>query len=37
MAHPIDRKLAVILSAKVVGYSRLRAEDEDAKLRAAGP
>ncbi len=28
-AEGIERKLAAILSADVVGYSRLRAEDED--------
>ncbi len=28
MADPIDRSLAAILSADVVGYSRLMAEDE---------
>ena len=28
MAGPIERKLAAILSADVVGYSRLMAEDE---------
>jgi adenylate cyclase len=33
MADPIDRKLAAILSADVVGYSRLMAEDEDATVR----
>jgi adenylate cyclase len=33
MAHPIERKLAAILSADVVGYSRLMAEDEDATVR----
>ena len=33
MAHPIERKLAAILSADVVGYSRLIAEDEAATIR----
>jgi adenylate cyclase len=33
MAEPIDRKLAAILSADVVGYSRLMAEDEAATIR----
>jgi adenylate cyclase len=33
MAGPIDRKLAAILSADVVGYSRLMAEDEAATIR----
>jgi adenylate cyclase len=33
MADPIDRKLAAILSADVVGYSRLMAEDEAATIR----
>ncbi len=28
--EPIDRKLAALLSADAVGYSRLMAEDEDA-------
>ncbi len=36
MAHPIERKLAAILSADVVGYSRLIAEDE-ALRRHVGP
>jgi TolB-like protein/class 3 adenylate cyclase len=31
---PTERKLAAILSADVVGYSRLMAEDEDATVRA---
>jgi adenylate cyclase len=33
MAQPIERKLAAILSADVVGYSRLMAEDEAATIR----
>ena len=33
MADTIDRKLAAILSADVVGYSRLMAEDEAATIR----
>ncbi|MCH8890622.1 MAG: tetratricopeptide repeat protein [Myxococcales bacterium] len=33
MADPIERKLAAILSADVVGYSRLMAEDEDSTVR----
>ncbi len=33
MAHSIERKLAAILSADVVGYSRLMAEDEAATIR----
>jgi adenylate cyclase len=33
MADPIDRKLAAILSADVVGYSRLMADDEAATIR----
>ncbi|MDH3227790.1 MAG: adenylate/guanylate cyclase domain-containing protein, partial [Thermoleophilia bacterium] len=32
-ADPIERKLAAILSADVVGYSRLMAEDEAATIR----
>ncbi len=28
MPDPVERKLAAILSADVVGYSRLMAEDE---------
>ncbi len=32
-ADPVERKLAAILSADVVGYSRLMAEDEDATVR----
>jgi adenylate cyclase len=32
-APPAERKLAAILSADVVGYSRLMAEDEDATVR----
>jgi adenylate cyclase len=31
--HGVERKLAAILSADVVGYSRLMAEDEDATVR----
>ena len=31
--EPVERKLAAILSADVVGYSRLMAEDEDATVR----
>ncbi len=30
---PVDRRLAAILSAEAVGYSRLRAEDEAATIR----
>ncbi len=33
-AHRVDRRLAAILSADVVGYSRLMAEDERETLRA---
>ncbi len=33
MAPDIERKLAAILSADVVGYSRLMAEDEAATIR----
>ncbi len=33
MAQPIERKLAAILSADAVGYSRLMAEDEAATIR----
>jgi class 3 adenylate cyclase len=33
MAGPIERKLAAVLSADVVGYSRLMAEDEAATIR----
>ena len=33
MAEPAERKLATILHADVVGYSRLMAEDEDATVR----
>ncbi len=33
MADPIERRLAAILSADVVGYSRLMAEDEAATIR----
>jgi adenylate cyclase len=32
-ADPVERKLAAILSADVVGYSRLMAEDEQATIR----
>ena len=32
-AQPVERKLAAILSADVVGYSRLMAEDEAATIR----
>ncbi len=32
--EPVDRKLAAILSADVVGYSRLMAGDEEATIRA---
>jgi adenylate cyclase len=32
-SEPIERKLAAILSADVVGYSRLMAEDEQATIR----
>ncbi len=31
--EPVERKLAAILSADVVGYSRLMAEDEAATIR----
>ncbi len=31
--EPVERKLAAILSADVVGYSRLMAEDEEATVR----
>ncbi len=33
MADPIERKLAAILSADAVGYSRLMADDEAATIR----
>ncbi len=33
---PTQRKLAAILSADVVGYARLMAEDEDATVRRLG-
>ncbi len=33
MVEPIERKLAAILSADAVGYSRLMAEDEAATIR----
>ena len=33
MADPIERKLAAILSADVVGYSRLMAEDDASTVR----
>ncbi len=33
MVPDIERKLAAILSADVVGYSRLMAEDEQATIR----
>jgi adenylate cyclase len=33
MSDPVERKLAAILSADVVGYSRLMAEDETATIR----
>ena len=33
MASSVERRLAAILSADVVGYSRLMAEDEDATVR----
>ncbi len=36
MADPIERKLAAILSADAVGYSRLMAEDEAATIRTLG-
>ena len=35
MSEP-ERHLAAILSADVVGYSRLMAEDEDATVRTLG-
>ncbi len=34
MAPEVERKLAAILSADVVGYSRLMAEDEVVTLKA---
>ena len=34
MAPEIERKLAAILSADAVGYSRLMADDEAATIRA---
>jgi len=34
--EPVERKLAAILSADVVGYSRLMAEDEAATIRTLG-
>jgi adenylate cyclase len=34
--EPVERKLAAILSADVVGYSRLMAEDETATIRTLG-
>jgi hypothetical protein len=33
MPEPVERKLAAILSADVVGYSRLMAEDEAGTIR----
>ncbi len=33
---PTDRRLAAILSADVVGYTRLMAEDEDETVRRLG-
>jgi adenylate cyclase len=33
MPDPVERKLAAILSADVVGYSRLMAEDEQGTIR----
>ncbi len=36
-AAPTDRRLAAILSADVVGYSRLMAADEAAKSRYVSP
>jgi class 3 adenylate cyclase len=33
MVPEVERKLAAILSADVVGYSRLMAEDEAATIR----
>jgi adenylate cyclase len=33
MPSEVERKLAAILSADVVGYSRLMAEDEDETVR----
>jgi class 3 adenylate cyclase len=35
-SEPVERKLAAILSADVVGYSRLMAEDEDETVRRLG-
>jgi class 3 adenylate cyclase len=34
--NSVERKLAAILSADVVGYSRLMAEDEDETVRRLG-
>ncbi len=36
MPPPVERKLAAILSADVVGYARLMAEDEDETVRRLG-
>ncbi len=36
MPAEVERKLAAILSADVVGYSRLMAEDEDQTVRRLG-
>ncbi len=36
MPPSVERKLAAILSADIVGYSRLMAEDEDATVRRLG-
>ncbi len=36
MAAGVEHKLAAILSADVVGYSRLMAEDEDETVRRLG-
>ncbi len=35
-AEGVERRLAAILAADVVGYSRLMAEDEDATVRVRG-
>ncbi len=36
MPAEVEHKLAAILSADIVGYSRLMAEDEEATYRALG-
>jgi len=35
--EPVERKLAAILSADAVGYSRLMAEDEATTIRTLSP